>query len=163
MKQPVQHFHFNPLPPYGGRLDSIETRQEVLYFNPLPPYGGRPHFVITSENCMAFQSTPSVWRETTIGAMAFYNLTFQSTPSVWRETIPTLGNLHRTILFQSTPSVWRETCFFTPVCNPRSISIHSLRMEGDRRFSYHAATDIYFNPLPPYGGRPEFQCWSSND
>ena len=55
---------------------------------------------------------------------------FQSTPSVWRET-DKHRNRVRPRLFQSTPSVWRETIpdrgFF---CNP-SISIHSLRVEGD--------------------------------
>ena len=63
--------------------------------------------------------------------------------------------------FQSTPSAWRETrcnifCFVK-----LDISIHSLRMEGDllqsaiRRFSM-----VYFNPLPPHGGRPvaDVQC-----
>ena len=59
--------HFNPLPPYGGRLlveqaDSVEVGISIhslrmegdapdqnsarirWYFNPLPPYGGRPVF-----------------------------------------------------------------------------------------------------------------------
>ena len=34
--------HFNPLPPYGGRL--LRSRLSidcVINFNPLPPYGGR--------------------------------------------------------------------------------------------------------------------------
>ena len=58
-------FHFNPLPPYGGRLGMIVNFQSGIfisihslrmegddqihaftrfttYFNPLPPYGGRP-------------------------------------------------------------------------------------------------------------------------
>ena len=36
-----------------------------------------------------------------------------------------------------------------------NISIHSLRMEGDlerKRLSYNI--DMHFNPLPPHGGRP---------
>ena len=34
--------------------------------------------------------------------------------------------------FQSTPSAWRETIFGVPISSPSQISIHSLRMEGDR-------------------------------
>ena len=79
---------------------------------------------------------------------------FQSTPSAWRETqrlndlrqcinyfnpLPPHGGrqvtLHvqnHTRLFQSTPSAWRETYLknFRPVII--AISIHALRMEGDR-------------------------------
>ncbi len=43
-----------------------------------------------------------------------------------------LAALHRPAAFQSTPSVWRET----PLKKPSTIAT------------------IYFNPLPPYGGRP---------
>ena len=34
------------------------------------------------------------------------------------------------------------------------ISIHSLRMEGDISIKNMTANYPYFNPLPPYGGRP---------
>ena len=33
------------------------------------------------------------------------------------------------------------------------ISIHSLRMEGDECSPLTRLTMIYFNPLPPHGGR----------
>ena len=36
-----------------------------------------------------------------------------------------------------------------------SISIHSLHTEGDRSRTLFSATRIYFNPLPPHGGRPQ--------
>ena len=58
----------------------------------------------------AFQSTPSAWRETESRGVLSVSERFQSTPSAWRET--TLDKL--------TPSMW-------------SISIHSLRMEGDSK------------------------------
>ena len=101
-----------------------------------------------------FQSTPSVWRETlreqtATGGTADFNplppyggrpryslvtgrySSFQSTPSVWRETFGTQTEKNRSEVFQSTPSVWRETdyarLFFQKI--------------------------LYFNPLPPYGGR----------
>ena len=35
-----------------------------------------------------------------------------------------------------------------------SISIHSLRMEGDFQLTHLCNFLYYFNPLPPYGGRP---------
>ena len=79
------------------------------YFNPLPPHGGRPLL------------------STTI----FPHNLFQSTPSAWRETY-SRQNQKRTAAFQSTPSAWRETrngCATIPL---NQISIHSLRMEGDR-------------------------------
>ena len=33
------------------------------------------------------------------------------------------------------------------------ISIHSLRVEGDRYVAFYTTWIIYFNPLPPCGGR----------
>ena len=36
---------------------------------------------------------------------------------------------------------------------PRNISIHSLRMEGDNRRQQPQAKASHFNPLPPHGGR----------
>ena len=84
-------------------------------------------------------------------------LVFQSTPSAWRETrgspgipvphwnfnpLPPHGGRHKSIrgqlistIFKSTPSAWRETQFDTRSAYFHHISIHSLRMEGDARFS----------------------------
>ena len=129
-----------------------------------------------------FQSTPSVWRETTargrdlrvcgisihslrmegdaiFSPVSFYFFSFQSTPSVWRETFPEFlfrdiivisihslrmeGDVNHCIYytplcaFQSTPSVWRET-----------------HISGAYGRSYRN-----FNPLPPYGGRPDLVCF----
>ena len=36
-----QHFHFNPLPPHGGRHKAFRSPSNRCYFNPLPPHGGR--------------------------------------------------------------------------------------------------------------------------
>ena len=80
------------------------------------------------------------------------------------------------IRFQSTPSAWRETCKYIAVRRYGSISIHSLRMEGDPCYGYckfavgtfqstpsawretagfrcFQGGKTYFNPLPPHGGR----------
>ena len=45
---------------------------------------------------------------------------------------------------------YREGCSHG-VC---SISIHSLRMEGDVLLAMICTISSYFNPLPPHGGRP---------
>ena len=84
-----------------------------------------------------FQSTPSAWRETYKYPKYTVFAIFQSTPSAWRETISCTSISSLSGSFQSTPSAWRETgrthareAFHT------DISIHSLRMEGDRFRSY---------------------------
>ena len=125
---------------------------------------------------LRFQSTPSVWRETMSSTLSdTKTIVFQSTPSVWRETA--LACYYALwMLFQSTPSVWRETYIFFFIELKKSISIHSLRVEGDRSFhnfgfrskkfqstpsvwretfqsSESSNLDCDFNPLPPCGGR----------
>ena len=127
----VRKWHFNPLPPHGGRQcamdmifrcriisihslrmegDPILDTQVLVHrdFNPLPPHGGRP-VDGTVETCVfSFQSTPSAWRETNRTLPSGAATIFQSTPSAWRETIlPSIHPIDRE--FQSTPSAWRET------------------------------------------------------
>ena len=58
--------------------------------------------------------------------------------------------IHR---FQSTPSAWRETWVLASCRLDFFISIHSLRMEGDFPRKSSGILTIYFNPLPPHGGR----------
>ena len=123
----------------------------------------------------SFQSTPSVWRETFSGTktglerrisihslrmegdsitplLYLSALIFQSTPSVWRETVQILRSQVNPI-FQSTPSVWRETLSGFHSFQCFTISIHSLRMEGDNCSHRVTLQNVHFNPLPPYGGR----------
>ena len=147
------HWYFNPLPPYGGRQCRFSAVRSIRYFNPLPPYGGRPSVTHSDGHISVFQFTPSVWRETcgsvkmeTVSldfnplppyggrperrCLAMKRFKFQSTPSVWRETFCSSA-FRDTLSFQSTPSVWRETDTIIPIYLDGSISIHSLRMEGD--------------------------------
>ena len=56
-------------------------------------------------------------------------------------------------LFQSTPSAWRETAHIFNIVVNLGISIHSLRMEGDKPCIRFFLTLTHFNPLPPHGGR----------
>ena len=168
---------FNPLPPHGGRprwaiqlymfrkisIHSLRMEGDLRNpfplpghgnFNPLPPHGGRQEYDTYKVGTVAFQSTPSAWRETYIFHLC--------TP--------------HEISFQSTPSAWRETLIRRKLFVKLLISIHSLRMEGDRFFHLHRqrhlsfqstpsawretlkgrdnhGTQRNFNPLPPHGGR----------
>ena len=79
---------------------------------------------------------------------------FQSTPSVWRETERSKRFIPKKA-FQSTPSVWRETVDRREKNPHIVISIHSLRVEGDRRCFGLFSQLQNFNPLPPCGGRPD--------
>ena len=111
----------------------------------------------------AFQSTPSAWRETQRFIFNKVNGSFQSTPSAWRETIfdavPETGKR-----FQSTPSAWRETFRGVDIgLYPGNISIHSLRMEGDKVLFVEFVSLKHFNPLPPHGGRHKMELFASSD
>ena len=87
----IIQYHFNPLPPHGGRLLSCD----------FPP------------SQSIFQSTPSAWRETADRIRATPNQpVFQSTPSAWRETGASMIGWKDSCTFQSTPSAWRETALF---------------------------------------------------
>ena len=127
--------------------------QHSFHFNPLPPHGGRQPHAGRCASGLTFQSTPSAWRETPETTCRRYRhrisihslrmegdsadvskaaslSAFQSTPSAWRETCgSSLDSCSR--LFQSTPSAWRETRRPADTLQERVISIHSLRMEGD--------------------------------
>ena len=110
-----------------------------------------------------FQSTPSVWRETPYIWLTRLQLrNFNPLP-------PYGGRLHNqlqstaTTRFQSTPSVWRETRTQRQRHGERGISIHSLRMEGDIFRNKNRTRTAYFNPLPPYGGRPKILLMKPGD
>ena len=102
--------YFNPLPPHGGRRVSIMlTFTSSHYFNPLPPHGGR-------------RCEPSPAPTTS---------TFQSTPSAWRETISTMVSTKGFLHFNPLPPHGGRHRFGDMTYDKLSISIHSLRMEGD--------------------------------
>ena len=104
-----QDQYFNPLPPHGGRLTSGTMKTGSLHFNPLPPHGGRPDKKKLDGMDLSFQSTPSAWRET---------LTFD----YCRVSINHFNPLPP---HGGRPEREKAERF------PLSISIHSLRMEGD--------------------------------
>ena len=100
--------------------------------------------------------------------ISIHSLRMEGDPANWEPTsnqlnfnpLPPHGGRRHCVLFwnadrkfQSTPSAWRETVrnFHTP--DRLIISIHSLRMEGDRSPAFRRVPPAYFNPLPPHGGR----------
>ncbi len=124
-----------------------------IHFNPLPPHGGRLLSAVFMTILSVFQSTPSAWRETVLVEVSLTRIPFQSTPSAWRETNCAVFRRFLLSLFQSTPSAWRETNACFRCGNAFRISIHSLRMEGDRCSRRSQTVLRHFNPLPPHGGR----------
>ncbi len=69
-----------------------------------------------------------------MGKRLFINITniFQSTPSVWRVTMIVI-KAYILLVFQSTPSVWRVTGDKVAETHCSTISIHTLRVEGDSK------------------------------
>ena len=79
--------YFNPLPPYGGRLQqtALTTHGKTISIHSLRMEGDQIAHSVEYRR-YSFQSTPSVWRETLSLVLLIVQLVFQSTPSVWRET-----------------------------------------------------------------------------
>ena len=122
-------------------------------FNPLPPHGGRLPFSNRRFTDSTFQSTPSAWRETHWHNGQSITRQFQSTPSAWRETVSLMDSARPSRDFNPLPPHGgRPVCMMLFTAKKR-ISIHSLRMEGDRRRCVHLFWIGNFNPLPPHGGR----------
>ena len=128
----LQRFYFNPLPPHGGRPWRNTANDRYQHFNPLPPHGGR-----RSEKCwlvllaLYFNPLPPHGgRQYVMLPIIAHRMPFQSTPSAWRETFILFVCSH-VVSYQSTPSAWRETLFKWK----------------------NSSESVYFNPLPPHGGR----------
>ena len=116
---------FNPLPPHGGRQIAGTSMPMLRNFNPLPPHGGRHMYWITFSQLTHFNPLPPHGGR------------------LWKCTSSRLQ-----YPFQSTPSAWRET-EMTSCCSKTSIiSIHSLRMEGDRLMRHCLAAGIRFQSTP---------------
>ena len=108
-------------------------RSQCADFNPLPPHGGRPSRARGGSLIRQFQSTPSARRETVqLGDACKFSGDFNPLPPHGgRRFAPVISNIAST--FQSTPSARRETRQTMCVILSLSISIHSLRTEGDRQ------------------------------
>ena len=103
-------------------------------FYPRPPGGGRLGFHRDVRKAIEFLSTPSGWRATSkLRKTVYQHDVFLSTPSGWRATL--IAELWTAYLkaFLSTPSGWRATVSLSGGAPDLStISIHALRVEGDR-------------------------------
>ena len=121
-------------------------------FNPLPPCGGRLDTVSKIADHIQFQSTPSVWRETQVaiynkksGAISIHSLrvegdrrilTMQEEGAISIHSLRVEGDKYRLTVSGggkiSIHSLRVEGDEYSPTSyNPHSISIHSLRVEGD--------------------------------
>ena len=104
-----EQWHFNPLPPHGGRRRLIDAIDCSKTFQSTPSAWRETRLCRCQQFLMQFQSTPSAWRETHHILRYMMDIVFQSTPSAWRETVGIVSGLAATGVFQSTPSAWRET------------------------------------------------------
>ena len=141
--------------PSGWRATRFTSQSVKLYadFYPRPPGGGRLRYSPGRQTAPSFLSTPSGWRATGSNVPNNYRIEFLSTPSGWRATPKARGS----------PEA------------PR-ISIHALRVEGDKCtvFVFYRASGFLstpsgwraterrflrsaryadFYPRPPGGGR----------
>ena len=149
----ISFFNFNPLPPCGGRRRAVYQNLSGNHFNPLPPCGGRLLPAILSKFRFPFQSTPSVWRETNTFFALDFGMEFQSTPSVWRETCADRRSLGYLSISIHSLRVEGDLRFAQMYAIIIVISIHSLRVEGDAQYREIEFDRSHFNPLPPCGGR----------
>ena len=108
-----------------------------MYFYPRPPGGGRLAMRKASNDLLFI---------------------FLSTPSGWRATKTAFENEYNTWKFLSTPSGWRATPDTPPTPPEPPISIHALRVEGDKPSPRKKCVSFYFYPRPPGGGRPWRGC-----
>ena len=173
--------HFNPLPPHGGRLSRETFFSTCVPFQSTPSAWRETYDIDGNGDWITFQSTPSAWRETLgafdeIGVYSIsihslrmegdthngYNLStydwFQSTPSAWRETL--LGMVMNKLdgSFQSTPSAWRETAYIDLSNGVLTISIHSLRMEGDMSSATYFPAWYIFQSTPSAWRETQLLC-----
>ena len=106
--------------------------QDSQYFNPLPPWGGRLNlsYLVDIGIVISIHSLRGEGDVINHRHLPF-QVIFQSTPSVGRETLTSMSLVPSFSTFQSTPSVGRETKSYHCVRAMIGISIHSLRGEGD--------------------------------
>ena len=136
----------------------------LWHFNPLPPHGGR-QITLHVKNCSRlFQSTPSAWRETLL-AVSIELISDISIHSLRMEgdyaAVALVGDLYISIHSlrmegdQARPAGLCPTLHFNP-----------LPPHGGRLYNItHNITSCHFNPLPPHGGRrtPDVKVTSCDD
>ncbi len=100
-------------------------------FNPLPPRGGRlrafrDYGVTASISIHSLRVEGDLSRAVTLSLSCYFNPLPPRGGRRWK-----CSKIPKNNLFQSTPSAWRETSVDSFSPSQRTISIHSLRVEGD--------------------------------
>ena len=155
-------FYFYPRPPGGGRPFQLSTGLPQKHFYPRPPGGGRraPFFALCS--ICRFLSTPSGWRATRTHKITEHHTVFLSTPSGWRATHSIYQDMLKLRYFYPRPPGGGRLSFSSHSSHGVSISIHALRVEGDRFalvkifvfiISIHALRVEGDSPIPCFQGR----------
>mgnify|MGYP000205727763 CR=1 FL=1 len=109
-KEEKHEKHFNPLPPHGGRRKNLErvTLPNNISIHSLRMEGDLTYLFFHNQGG-DFNPLPPHGGRLVSSPNTPYIFSFQSTPSAWRETEPFSGKVPKL-----------------------RISIHSLRMEGDK-------------------------------
>ena len=173
----VAGLHFNPLPPCGGRLEEVVDTAIIKLFQSTPSVWRETIDFTTFKGLygISIHSLRVEGDSCRIGQRIIHG-EFQSTPSVWRETMLPMILISIVINFNPLPPCGGrlngnlDISGFTnfnplPPCGGRpwgqllsaphyTISIHSLRVEGDASALFSTSKSSHFNPLPPCGGRP---------
>ena len=169
---------FYPRPPGGGRLArSCPLPCRSLFLSTPSGWRATSRVQLYLASLLRFLSTPSGWRATAVLAEPAADVAFLSTPSGWRATIPYPLNVlsgtadfyprppgggrrrkrrlkqHLSANFYPRPPGGgrRLVQVFSGTVN--EISIHALRVEGDRSCLSLLSFNFYFYPRPPGGGR----------
>ena len=124
-------FYFYPRPPGGGRLKVSPFSHDGLVFLSTPSGWRATTDIYRQQSAFVFLSMPSGWRATWRQGERRQPTRFLSTPSGWRATDRARLEEPRGV-FLSTPSGWRATGIRLLYRCEREISIHALRVEGDR-------------------------------
>ena len=110
----------------------MQTWRTSKDFYPRPPGGGRLHGCAVMREAINFYPRPPG------GGRPFF-----------------LIIVYLAFVFLSTPSGWRATCKSGVLLLCQShISIHALRVEGDKTPCSQLSSPKNFYPRPPGGGRP---------
>ncbi len=137
-----------------GDARRVSSSSACCYFYPRPPCGGRPagaghrgvreqkisiHALrVEGDRCRCLCQRP-------------YNYFYPRPPCGGRPMIGPSALVSP--VFLSTPSVWRATHGFSLLDLAGIISIHALRVEGDRTTPRRWSRTPNFYPRPPCGGR----------
>ena len=145
-------------------------------FYPRPPGGGRRrpkkkgtwvcnisiHALRVEGDCstqqflpfpLRFLSTPSGWRATSCSALCKLPSGFLSTPSGWRATITKQNIAEPSDISIHALRVEGDRTHPYPLYRKQCISIHALRVEGDINPASFPPPALNFYPRPPGGGR----------